>query len=168
VGTRSNLILVTSVFSMTSDVTQPKCADDPTRTLTVYRVMPTFIDESGDTGHARDSKPYFRVAAVWVPTAEAANKFREAVRTIRTSGNLRCDYEFKYFSTHHHPERREAFFRAAIECQFRFVVACVDKTSVRWRGASKDDYFYATTMYLAVTLTSKPNTRRPGVGRNRC
>ena len=47
--------------------------------------MPTFIDESGDTGIvAHGGKPYFRLAAVWLPDPDA---FREAVRLLRRA----CD-----------------------------------------------------------------------------
>ena len=45
--------------------------------------MPTLIDESGDTGHSRDSLPYFRLATVWMPDLDAATAFREAIRAPR-------------------------------------------------------------------------------------
>lgn len=114
--------------------------------------MPTFIDESGDTGHKRNSKPYFRVGAVYLPSPAATDAFRAAVRRVRVDLGVRADYEFKYARTHHHPDRRAAFFDTALAHGLRFVVCCVDKTAGPWRSAFKADFYYATTMYLAATL----------------
>jgi hypothetical protein len=65
--------------------------------------MPTFIDESGDTGHSPTSLPYFRLAAVWIPSLAEANAFREAVRQLRQNRpdlHLEEDFEFKFAKTH--------------------------------------------------------------------
>lgn len=114
--------------------------------------MPTFIDGSGDTGRKRHSAPYFRLGAVYLPSAAAANAFRAGVTQLRADLGLRAGYEFKYHRTEHHPDRRAAFFDAALAHGFRFVVCCVDKTAGPWRAATKADLLYAATMYLAATL----------------
>jgi len=114
--------------------------------------MATFIDESGGVGLvSHGGWPYFRLAAVWVPTPVAADGFRTAVKTIRETQTLGLGYEFKYSETHSVPQRRAAFYAAALAHQFRFVVCCVDKIG-QWRSASNADLYDATTMYLATTL----------------
>jgi hypothetical protein len=114
--------------------------------------MPTFIDESGDTGHARDSLPYFRVAAVWMPTLEAAASFREAVRELRRRLGLAEAFEFKFARTHSHPDRRRSFFRLALEHDFRFAVCAIDKTAGHWRNAPSQEQHWASATCLAVYL----------------
>jgi len=101
--------------------------------------MPTFIDESGDTGSIEDGgKPYFRLVAVWVATHDEADRFRERVRRLRHELGLKADYEFKYTKMHQ-PAHRRAFFDAAMSCEFRFAVGSVDKTDARWNAASRAD-----------------------------
>jgi Protein of unknown function (DUF3800) len=91
--------------------------------------MPTFIDESGDTGSTRNGgKPYFRLAAVWVPTHGTAEVFRRKIRELRRTLGLRQDYEFKFAKTHYHPEQRKAFLEVALSDEFRFAVSLIDKT----------------------------------------
>ena len=54
-------------------------------------VMPTFIDESGDTGPNPDPGNHcFRLAAVWVPSHDVAEAFRESVRRVRRALGLRA------------------------------------------------------------------------------
>ena len=95
--------------------------------------MPTFIDESGDTGRvAGGGKRYFRLAAVWVPNGTVAEMFREAIRGLRRELGLERDYEFKFAKTHRFPERRRAFLDVAIAYDFSFVVSTLDKTHPDW------------------------------------
>jgi hypothetical protein len=119
--------------------------------------MPTFIDESGDTGHSQTSSPYFRLAAVWMPSAEEANAFREAVRRLRQDRpdlHLEAGFEFKFAKTHGHPGRREAFFALAMRHPFKFAVCAIDKTQGHWRRAPAREQHWATATDLAVSLRS--------------
>jgi hypothetical protein len=66
-----------------------------------------------------------------MPSLEAAAAFRQAVRQLRHGRpDLRLDdgFEFKFVKTHTSPERREAFFRLALEHPFQFAVCSIDKT----------------------------------------
>ena len=112
--------------------------------------MPTFLDESGDTGHSPGSSRHFRLAAVWLPTATAA-AFRADVQAARATLGLRADYEFKFHGTQHRPERRRAFLDAAGRTGFRFAVCSVAKVG-HWAGVPKSALYYATTMTLAATF----------------
>lgn len=115
--------------------------------------MPTFIDESGDTGPVdRGGKSYFRLAAVWVPTFAAAEAFRESIRALRALRSLRKDFEFRYAQTHAHAWIREAFFEAAMGHEFRFSVCSIDKTGAAWANKSGRDFHYACATCLAVNL----------------
>jgi len=116
-------------------------------------VMPTFIDESGDTGLVdRGGKPYFRLAAVWLPTLDHAEAFREAVRKLRQTLGIRAAYEFKFASTHSYPDRRQAFYSMALDHEFRFTVCSIDKTADYWNTASGDEQHWASATTLAVWL----------------
>lgn len=115
--------------------------------------MPTFIDESGDTGPCADAAHcYFRLAAVWVPTHDEAEAIRAAIRGVRTTLGLRSDYEFKFSMTWRHHDWREAFFRAALEQEFRFGFVSIDKNHQEWRESDKQTIHWATATNLAATL----------------
>lgn len=117
--------------------------------------MPTFIDESGDTGLNPDpANCHFRLAAVWVPSHDVAESFRASVRKAREQLGLRRDYEFKFSKTWSHPEYRSAFFGAAMEHEFRFAVSSLDKRQEQWRTASKEEFHWASTVYIASCLRS--------------
>jgi hypothetical protein len=115
--------------------------------------MPTFIDESGDTGPTRHGgKPYFRLAAVWVPALEDAETFREAIRRLRHDLGLRTDYEFKFASTYARPELRRAFLTTALAREFRFTVCSIDKTAAYWNSTRGPEQHWACATSLAVCL----------------
>ena len=115
--------------------------------------MPTFIDESGDTGPCADPDHcYFRLAAVWVPSHEEAEAIRTEIRGVRVALGLRTDYEFKFSKTWTHPDRREAFFQAAMRREFRFAFAPINKNQPYWREADKQTIHWATATDLAATL----------------
>jgi hypothetical protein len=114
--------------------------------------MPTFIDESGDTGHEPGSAPYFRLAAVWVPTQDTAEAIRASIQQVRQDLRLPAGYEFKFTRTATHPERREAFFRAAMGHEFRFAVASLDNREGDWRTAGRGVIHWACAVSLAATL----------------
>jgi hypothetical protein len=115
--------------------------------------MPTFIDESGDTGPANQGgKAYFRLAAVWMPSLDHAEAFREAIRQLRRHLGLRADYEFKFYSTHSHPEQRRAFFDVALAGEFRFAVCSINKTADYWSSADGPEQHWACATTLAVSF----------------
>jgi hypothetical protein len=114
--------------------------------------MPTFIDESGDTGHSPGSLPFFRLVAVWVPTHGDAEHFREAVRSLRLAHGLKSSHEFKFVWTHDHPEYRRAFFQAALATPFQFAACAIDKTAPAWRAAPPATLHWAATVCLAASL----------------
>ena len=109
--------------------------------------MPTFIDESGETGKV---SPYFRLAAVWLPTHSMVESFRIAIRQFQQTVGL-AGYEFKW-SKSLTMDRRIAYFRAAIEHPFRFAVASVDKRNPEWRAAGASIIHWACAVSLAATL----------------
>lgn len=116
--------------------------------------MPTAIDESGDTGHAKDSLPYFRLAAIWMPSDAESNAFRESVRVLRSRLGLPRSYEFKFARTQPHPDRRKAFFDNALNFPFRFAVCAIDKEKGRWKTAPSREQHWAAATCLAVDLRS--------------
>jgi hypothetical protein len=117
-------------------------------------VMPTLIDESGDTGHSRNSLPYFRLAAVWLPDLDAAAAFRDSIRRLREELHLGRSFEFKFAATSSHPERRDAFFRRALDYPFQFAWCGLDKTTWYWSKAPAAEQHWATATSLAVCLRS--------------
>jgi hypothetical protein len=114
--------------------------------------MPTFIDESGDTGHEPDSATHFRLAAVWVPTQDVAETVRDGIRQLRQDLGLAQGYEFKFAKIGSHPERRVAFLRAALRHEFRFTAASLDKRQGEWREADRGTIHWACAVSLAATL----------------
>lgn len=109
--------------------------------------MPTFIDESGETGRV---SPYFRLAAVWLPTQAVVEGFRTAIRQFQKTAGLE-GYEFKS-SKSLSVERRIAFFQTAMAHPFRFAVASVDKHHPEWRDAGRSVIHWACAVSLAVSL----------------
>ena len=115
--------------------------------------MPTFIDESGDTGHSPDSSPFFRLAAVCIGKSES-NAFRFAVRELRRELNLAADFEFKFAWTHSSLARRNAFFSMALMFDWRFAFCTINKRNGRWPLSSKDEQHWVSATCLACGLRS--------------
>src|SRR5262249_32906149 len=113
--------------------------------------MPTFIDKSGDTGWKRDSLPFFRLGAVWLP-AHAVEPCRESIRNVRAELGLREDYEFKFTRTASHPERRRRFFSAVRRHDFRFVVCGYDKDRLTRGSMNTAEFHRACAVALAGEL----------------
>jgi hypothetical protein len=109
--------------------------------------MPTFIDESGETGLV---SPYFRLAAVWLPTQEAAEAYRECVRRFQRECGLE-GYEYKFSKTTQW-DRREAYYRTAMQHPFRFAVAAVNKQHPVWRAAGGPVIHRACVASLAAAF----------------
>lgn len=115
--------------------------------------MPTFIDESGTTGPYLDpTSRHFRLAAVWVPSLGSTEAIRQEIREVRRVLGLRSDFEFKFSKTWSHPDRRAAFFEAALNHDFRFAFSAIDKGRPEWREAEKPHILWATVVDLAATL----------------
>lgn len=114
--------------------------------------MPTFIDESGDTGRSRDSSACFRLAAVWMPSETAANEFREAVRQYRSSKGMSAKHEFKFTLTHSQPQRRREFLTISRDFGYRFVFCSIDKRQKPWNNAPSSALHWAAATTLAVLL----------------
>lgn len=111
--------------------------------------MPTFIDESGETGKI---SPCFRLAAVWLPTLAAVEAYRSGIQQFRQEMGLQ-GYEFKFSKTVQ-PGRRDAFFRAAMAYPFRFTVASVNKHHPEWRSAGATVIHWACAVSIASCLRS--------------
>jgi hypothetical protein len=109
--------------------------------------MPTFIDESGETGQV---SPYFRLAAVWLPTQAAVEAYRTGIRQFQQEAGLK-GYEYKW-SKSLSLERRIAYFQAALGHPFRFAVASVDKQNPEWRAAGPSVIHWACAVSLAASL----------------
>lgn len=114
--------------------------------------MPTFFDESGDTGHSPASNPVFSLAAVWLPNASEADGFREAIHRVRQQLGLPSSHEFKFSQTHTCPEQRDGFFAAARMFNFRFAACVINKTSGHWRTAPASEIHWAAATSVAVDL----------------
>jgi hypothetical protein len=128
--------------------------------------MPTFIDESGDTGFIADGgKPYFRLAAVWVPSHDEADIFRDKIRTLRRELGLRRNYEFKYTDTSYQPQRRELFFAAALSQEFRFAIGVIDKTIDYWERAESSEQHWACATELTRLRLRPTRCKEDGSGR---
>jgi hypothetical protein len=109
--------------------------------------MPTFIDESGETGPV---SPFFRLAAVWLPTQADVEAYRSRIRQFQKETGL-AGYEYKS-SKSPSLERRIAYFRAAMGHPFRFAVASVDKKHPEWQAAGRSVIHWACAVSLAVSL----------------
>jgi hypothetical protein len=124
--------------------------------------MPTFVDESGETGLV---SPYFRLAAVWLPTQAAVEDYRAGIQKLQRNMGL-VGYEFKFSKTVQ-PARRAAFFEAAMHHPFRFAVASVDKKHPDWRAAGAAVIHWACAVSLSVCLRSvylEEESRRVAAG----
>jgi hypothetical protein len=101
------------------------------------------------------SSRFFRMVAVWVPSADIVEAMKEEIRLTRRLLGLAERYEFKFSKTWSYPDRREAFFKAAMKYDFRFAYSAIDKNVADWRSSSKQAFHWATSTELAATL--RPN-----------
>lgn len=114
--------------------------------------MPTFIDESGDTGWKPGSLPYFRLAAVWVPTFTEVEACRASIQAVRGKLGMKSDQEFKFARTARRPELRHAFFQAALKHEFRFVVCAYDKIRLPAFSVEASEFHWGCAVTLASYL----------------
>lgn len=114
--------------------------------------MPTFLDESGDTGSRVGGSPSFRLCAVTVATEGVADAVRVAIRQVRASLQLGANYEFKFSKTSRQPGHRAAFFQAVLRHEFRFATVSLDKSRLVWESSSARTCLWLTTTALATIL----------------
>jgi hypothetical protein len=107
--------------------------------------MPTFIDESGETGRV---SPHFRLAAAWLPTQGAVEEYRAGIQQFQRDLGLE-GYEFKWSKEGAH---REAYLQEVMHYPFRFSVASVDKKQPDWREAGGPVIHWACIVSLAASL----------------
>ena len=112
--------------------------------------MPTFIDESGDTGWLPGALPYFRLAAVWLPTTEMILACMESIRDVRRRLNLGTGFEFKFSRTN--AEHRRAFFKATLEHEYRFAICGYDKTRLAQGSLEPQGFHWGCSVVLATDL----------------
>jgi hypothetical protein len=117
-----------------------------------YRIMPTFIDESGRFGWDNHSSRYFTLTAVWFETPARAVACEGVIAGVRTALSLSPTFEFKFAKTSH--DLRTAFLRAVSACSFHYVTCTLRK----WRGDRwlegrmwrKRSYFYEKVVESVV------------------
>lgn len=119
--------------------------------------MPTFIDESGDTGWynepKRQSAHFFRLAAVWLPDPKTADACREAIRSLHLALPVPSSFlEFKYSWTEQRPEWRQRFLQTTLDFRFRFAIATFDKLAIWNRRPKPEHIHYPCARALAATL----------------
>jgi hypothetical protein len=114
--------------------------------------MPTFIDESGDTGWKPGSLPFFRLAAVWLPTLAEAEARRESIQAVRKKLGMKADHEFKFARTARWPGLRREFFHAALRHEFRFVVCAYDKYRLPAFSVEASEFHWGCAVTLASYL----------------
>lgn len=113
--------------------------------------MPTFIDESGDTGQWPLGSSHFRLAAVWLPI-KAVEDYRRDMQAWQSSLGLPSEFEFKFAKSARHQERTISYFAKAMEYPFRFAFASIDKRSDNWKLATAQELHCGTIVQLAATL----------------
>ena len=87
--------------------------------------MPTYIDESGDTGTKKGSTPYFRLAAVVYDDTRHVERLSECLSALRADLGLPQSYEFRFAKTVH--DIRVAFFNAVAAEPFLFIASSFEK-----------------------------------------
>ncbi|MGH7171961.1 MAG: DUF3800 domain-containing protein [Gemmataceae bacterium] len=114
--------------------------------------MPTFIDESGDTGWKPGSLPFFRLGAVWLPTFAEAEACRASIQAVRVKLGMKADQEFKFARTARRPDLRREFFQAALRHEFRFVVCAYDKKRLPAFSVEASEFHWGCAVTLASYL----------------
>ena len=97
--------------------------------------MPTFIDESGDTGTKAGSTPYFRLAAVFFASADDLEEHSLRISRLRQTKRLAQDFEFHFAALGH--RRRMDYFTAIVESRFFFVATSYNKGSTLYDQKNK-------------------------------
>ncbi|MHB1426406.1 MAG: DUF3800 domain-containing protein [Gemmataceae bacterium] len=115
-------------------------------------IMPAFIDESGDTGWKPGSLPFFRLAAVWLPTFAVVEACRASIQAVRVKLGMKAGQKFKFGRTARRPELRREFFQAALRHEFRFVVCSYDKNRLPPFSVEASEFHWGCAVTLASYL----------------
>jgi hypothetical protein len=130
--------------------------------------MPTYMDESGDTGPRPGGSPYFRLAAVWVPTLADAEGCRASIQAVRGEIGVGPRFEFKFAKTHRHPVTRQAFFTAVLKHPFRFVVCAYAKPLPPLPALSAAEIYWGCSVvipsYLRMRYLNEEAARTAALG----
>ena len=113
--------------------------------------MPTFIDESGDTGLWPLGSSHFRLAAVWLPIG-SVEEYRRDMQKWQSSLGLPSGFEFKFAKSARHQDRTISYFAKVMEYPFRFAFASIDKRSDNWKLATAHELHCGTIVQVAATM----------------
>lgn len=114
--------------------------------------MPTFIDESGDTGFSLQGSEVFRLCAVTVPSDSEADAMRAEIGSARTQLKRDRKFEFKFSEASRHPRVIETFLRAVTRHDFQFATVTIRKRRRERASAQSRACHILTTTALAALL----------------
>jgi hypothetical protein len=114
--------------------------------------MPTFIDESGDTGTKAGSTPYFRLAAVFFASTEDLEEHSLRISRLRQTKRLAQNFEFHFASLGH--RLRMDYFTAIVESRFSFVATSYNKCSTLHARKNKPRMYEEAIRGVAYHLHS--------------
>jgi hypothetical protein len=97
--------------------------------------MPTFIDESGDTGIKEESSACFRLAAVVFDSPTDVESYSACLSSLRADLRLTRDFEFHFAKIGH--RLRMKFFEAFATMPFSFVASSIQKSALARADLSK-------------------------------
>ena len=88
--------------------------------------MPTFIDESGETGFGPGSSQFYILAAVYFENASKFEIYEDLAKDLRNSYGHSNNFEFK--SSKSGDVIKSNFFDVIKQCEFSYAVSYIDKT----------------------------------------
>jgi len=117
--------------------------------------MQVYIDESGDSGlkGKPGSSRYFVIAAALFNDDLAARECTAGIRDVHRALNWTPRQEFKFNTSNH--ATRVRFFDGVAECDFRYIAAVVNKSTLSDPAFKNPDEFYRQTARL-VLLDATP------------
>ncbi len=113
--------------------------------------MPTFIDESGDSGPGVKSARHFRLVAVWFSSMEDVEQYIAKIGDLKVQMNISQDFEF-HFAKISHPQRLR-FYEAVAELPFRFAFQNFDKDQFNRDFLDKERIIASTIEGMVRLLT---------------
>jgi hypothetical protein len=114
--------------------------------------MPTFIDESGDTGldlDAEGTSPYFVVTAVWFETQESLDLCLDQFRQLRQKFRFKERDEFKFSKVD--DDRKQAFFEFIASHSFSYAACYLDKTLIAEDREWHQSTFFFSKIFEPIT-----------------
>lgn len=127
--------------------------------------MPTFIDESGNTGWKPGSLPFFRLASFCLPIFATAETGCTSIQAARVLEETKADKEFKIARTAHRPETRRAIYRAALWHEFRLIVRSEGKHSLPVFSVEASGFHWGCAVLLVSYLRDCERESSGGVRR---